>query len=145
MTTRSLAKPFSMMRAGRGAHLTPCSSQALQARFSRFHTRTKYWGASRSSCSLCRVADDHGGPAASAADASLRAAGDELLDAGQLSRPFLSARMGALRLGRQCYRPALALGGHFGGADPRFGFQQLQLRVGERLAAGPVFVDAHQA
>ena len=48
----SLARPFSMIRSGSGAALTP-SAQPLQARFSRLVTATKYCAGSRSSCSLC--------------------------------------------------------------------------------------------
>jgi hypothetical protein len=39
----------------------------------------------------------------------------------------------------------LTLGANFGGTDPRLGFQQFQLRVGEPFTAGPVFVNAEQA
>jgi len=52
ITTRSLTKPFSMIRAGAGAVSTPPCSQCWQARFSRLVTNTKYLAGSTSSCSL---------------------------------------------------------------------------------------------
>jgi hypothetical protein len=39
----------------------------------------------------------------------------------------------------------LALGLHFGAADPRLQLQQFQLRVGELLAIGAVLFDPHQS
>jgi hypothetical protein len=91
------------------------------------------------------IAEEAGGLTALAADALLGRAGDHPFDAGQMGRQFLPARMRRARfLGRrrQGHRLALALGGHFGDAHPRLDFQEFQLRVGEPLTTGPVFVDA---
>jgi hypothetical protein len=49
--SESKAGHKSMIPAGKTAHWTPCSSHALQARFSRLVTRTKHFGGSTSSCS----------------------------------------------------------------------------------------------
>ncbi len=40
MTIRSETRLFSMIRGGKGAMATPCSSHCLQARFSRWITST---------------------------------------------------------------------------------------------------------
>ena len=52
ITTRSLTRLFSMIRAGAEAVTTP-RWQQRQPRFSRLVTKTKYLAGSTSSCSLC--------------------------------------------------------------------------------------------
>ena len=75
-----------MIRAGSGAACTPCSSQALQARFSRLVTRDKVF--SRLDIELFRtlVADHRALLATLAADALLRRADNDLFDPGQIRR-----------------------------------------------------------
>src|ERR1700736_1546673 len=93
MTTRSLAKPFSMIRTGAGAHSTPCSSQALQARFFALGHHHEIFSRLHVELLALLVTDHTVFFTAVSAHTLFRGAGKYLFDARQVCRQLLTARM----------------------------------------------------